>query len=758
MKPLNVPHPYSRSVLGVDNSELLKQKDAVLSSSLLNKKWTVKSKPFWQGRKTSLKTIGQILKGTFKPATSSPGRQLCRAYISLIKFSQRQLPRHKKTSNAGIALKTMAAFKLAGVCEINIKGDSRRIKSNKKSIDVRVISQLDRLSSHSPCRLAYEYIAANKSLPKGYINEVLKPDFVATMTEQGVEKDLAVLVVEDQFKKCGLSKEKYVGLENMMEVKNRLRHFVTLQQTQNTQKSDWVKPHATPGKPALERPDPKPGYECDQDDTWLIQHTVKNDKIVRIIGDTALSVIRWAKRNKSTGITLGVGLAAEALISGLTTFGIGAAITVASSVGTNVFFFTLSRVVMEVRSALCKRKLQHLDKDKSMDSFDSFLDSASYLTSKKGVTNILNAYTNLANATDHLKNSHSSAQNSVKQQIEFQKKKALMQLRHEQLIENFGIDGSKNSDNKGSYDQLMLKTVQELSRLESEFSEDFEELWEPFETMSGEERWEIFNKAANQSKVKGHWYKLSKNYHQWIQDNFKNGHTGLDAKLSEAFATLPAKKPEKFKNLKKNYRWNAENISSLTTETAKAASNIVVEVVKGTKDVIMDVPYYIKSKKIPSLKDFLPKSWGSFLILWAVYYFGGKLTGQLNKAGNSKRIEAIHKASKNQRFDADREVLSTNEWLALRRESKESLNTFVETLKELRKEHKKIKKLLTKTKISQRLSEDKRNMLHATALLRCKMLNHEIQTLLTGAIGHMHEETVRSTTQLQRSLQAIKVM
>lgn len=750
---------YSLAVLGKQACAAMQLEGATLSFSARRSFWKVKSKQPWLGRNVSLMRVRKKLHHVFKKLTQPPGKRLCDAYTLHLQSNTAPMLGEKHFEPEGIRIKVASAFILAGVCEIS-KGDRlSKLKSTKTPINQRVISRLDHLASCSPLRLAYEFLAENKQLPKGYLSQVLQPALVASLTDNGTDTGMARLIVHDQLLKCGISKEKHISLESMLEVKNRIRHLALSYTSAPSMGKPMLGILKKAWGPSLEAPEVKPGYECDSDDLWLIQHTVKNGRTLRLVGDFTNRILRWAQRNKQTALITVSGLAFEMLLSGLFTGGIGAAVTGVTSLAATVGLFAWDKTILEVRALFARRKLRQLgNHPNSEEKFDQFLDSCVYLTSQKGVTNIFNAYANLEASVDKVKNQKNFSEMNVKEQVSYQKKKALTQLRNEQLQQCFGVEGSENPGDIASYDQLMVKTIQEISRLDAEFENSFDDLWAPFESMPASERWSIFNQAANQRAVKGRWYEVSRNYRQWIRQTFSGG-VGLNARLKTAFNDIPDSYKETKFEFAKLHNWNVGNMANIAKMVTSSFANFLLEaglsvVVKREK-----VARLIRSRRLTSIKNFLPKQWGPFVAVWAFYYFGHKITKKMNHSMNAMRIADLHEHSLKHRFDDRGERLSTEKWRALRRESKDTLSTFVDTLKDLRNEHRKIERLLNKKKEALTdMPVNKRNKLFATILLRRKMLEQQINTLLAGAVGHMHEETVKAVWHQQQSLKAIEIV
>ena len=756
--------PCSSGIFNDTTYQALQQEGATLTSSFRGNAWLVKKASPWKGRHIKRNQTRQKLRNTFKKLAKPPVKKLFAAYASHIETTAPYfVGRNQENTSCSEAthIKVASAFILAGLCEIKKGKHLSEIKTTKKAIDKRVINKLDRWVSCSPVRLAYEFLAKNKTLPKGYMSEVLKPSFVESLVNKGVDPLTAELIVQDQFSKCGILNEAHISLEGMLEVKNRIRHLSLISSpssdSESTQSPVIVRKTDAPSLPP---PRVKPNYECDADDLWLIQHTVKTRRTIRLVGDFTQRILRWAQRNKQTALVNVSGFALEILLSGLCTGGIGAAITGVASIGSTVGLFVWSKSILNIRSAFARHTLKRLKQQPAKEQeFDQWLDSCAYLTRAKGVTKIFNAYANLELSVDATKKKKKSEQWSAKDHIAYQKKKALLQLRNEQLQQCFGISDSENPGDLGSYDQLMVETIQEISRLDYEFEHDFGELWAPFEEMPPAKRWDVFNKAANQREVKTRWYETSGNYHQWVKNTFSGGGTGLNARLKAAFNDVPTSCDRKTFEFSQLHNWNMKNLMEAAVIVSISVSNFLYEVGKSVASSIWDLPNLIVKGNSLTVKDFLPKQWGSFVAVWAFYFFAGKTTRKINKVMNTVRVEALHKHSLSHKFSDSGEALSKSQWRALRRESEETLQTFVKTLQELRSEHRKIKLLMdNKQAALKEMSESKKNQLFATILLRRKMIEQKIHTMLAGAIGHMHEETVKAVWHQQQSLKALEVV
>ncbi len=760
MKPNGVT-PYSVAVIGKQALNAI-EKEGTFLSAKPGEPWKVKSR-LWQGRKIYLKRPGKWLTGIFKRKKNFPGKQLYQSYVT-----------HARSLNAttkakddddkdqeGLRIRMASAFKLAGVCEIQKGKKTLQLRSTDRPIDKRIIKQLDHLASCSPVRLAYEFIAHHKKLPKGYLVKVLQPALAEPLISAGIPCKEAMLIIRDQCEKCHVLHEKHVDLESMMELKNRIRYIASEVSPDNVSSKTEVQTESHTAAIKLAAPVTKAGYECDSDDLWLIQHKVDNSRVMRIAGDFAKRVMRWAQRNKRRSLFIAAGCSLEVLLSGLATGGIGPAITAITSIGFTMGLFFVNKVVVDIRSSRIRKNLKKYALKQSEQPFDQYLDNCNYLISEKNITKIMNAYENLCSSVNQLKPMHRKANHSAKEHIRYQKQKAYAKLRKQQLESVFGVDSADATEYHGSYDQMMVKIVEKISQLDRQFNHEFDELWTHFDKMPESKRWQIFDQAANQRGIKAQSFGSSKNYYKWIQSIFSQDGDGLSAKLRAAFKNLPKDSQITYK-IKRPFMPNhyLRKIKKASVATIKTLLNFSLQLRKPVGRRLIDPRQWVNVRKLV-LKDFLPRSWGPFMTVWIFYYFGDKISLWINKSINKAAVKKLHTQlqSPEHKFNSHEHTLSSSQWRSLRREMKDKLYEFVNTLKSLEKEHKEIKALLDKKSNDlQEMSEEQRDQLFATLLLKRKMLEEKLNGMLAGAIGHMHEEIVRGTWQQQEQLKALDII
>ena len=778
--PENIPSQLSTTVL---KNTLLKSMhcgNAALgfSKSNTDSPWHVVKESPWRGRSVMLHSVKEKILNFCRRRVNNPGKQLFSAYISAIEkqtdvINGGENPAEKqwKQIDDPRRMKVASAFILTGALKESRK-KKLALSSSKVAINLDTLKQIDRFIDSSPVRLAYEFLAQNKVLPRGYLKNVLQPEFIRTLTNAGFSKDMAGEIVADQLRQCSLVSEKHISLETMMEMKNRLRQIIR----DSSEAGISPKPPSPllsdkPAGPGIDRPRDTGGYICDEDDTWLIKHMVDNTRTLRIAGDFARRTMRWAQRNKRTQLFMISGLAVEILVGGLFTGGIGAAVAAVASIGTTLAFFILSESTGKIRSTLFrsqlkedKRKIEAGAEDPPM-AFDSFLDKSAYLVGNYGVTNILNSYKNFENSALQVKKLHQAAESSVRDRIRFQRAHTLMQMRLAQLKECFETDA-------GSYDTLMITAVEEISRLDAEFNEKFSDLWKPFEKMEDSKRWDIFNKAANSHSMKKIWYGRKPDGAAWIQEitdspasgvsdeqdgKDKNTPVPLSARIKNAFKTHPIATDNKKQS---NTR---QSLLRKTRDVTYAAGSCIVDLITRTalsSASLLEPSSIIKTGKI-SIRNFSPKQFfGPTVFIWAYYCVVSRISTWANRKMNQSTVKElqVQNADKERTFGPVTSTPSSNQWNSIRREAKDSMEDFINTLKQLRQEQTKILDELSKAGPVTEPMTEKKELHYAKLLLRRKMLEHKLTDMLAGAIGHMHQEIICAVECQKEAVKSMEVL
>ncbi|WP_281647455.1 hypothetical protein [Parendozoicomonas sp. Alg238-R29] len=520
------------------------------------------------------------------------------------------------------------------------------------------------------------------------------------------------------------------------------------------------------GQPQLDQPETQPDFICDQDDEWLIKQQVDNGHLVRFFKDFALRLVRWGQRNKRViGVQAGM-FGLMAVIYGVQTGGISVAIMAVTYVISSTAWFAIGAVSDRFFRL---KKIVQLDRAKQKrakrgseggpgDEVEDYLDSYSWLTRHSGLINILNSFKNLQRDVNSL-NKETPA--SAAELVKYRRTQVMAQLRSRQLEEAFG-----------SLDELLVEAVQEVSSLDQHFSNNFEQLWQPFENMDNRTRLLVFNEAANSKELRKHWFLPKQDYTSWARDVLTHKNGDIDRIAMFLDEKLQLDKPLDAQEL------DIDNISNDLNKHLgrgiKLAEGGVGTGWNYTKATLRSTLWRhiettvtkVTTGAGPTLVGLLPIPTAAGLLFWAYSFTATALTEATNKFMNRREVKNYQHMHRKERFDSgfidDDNSLEhqlhaeqmredyNNALLALRRETKESTKEFVKTIQALRKEKKKIDQELSEH-LNDKEPSDEQLVRRAQLILSHKVLEKKVYDLMHGAIGHMHNETVKAASWLQDS-------
>ena len=254
------------------------------------------------------------------------------------------------------------AFVAAGVCRFDGRGE---LVSTDTTIDRAVIDHIDEQVNGSVTRLAYTFIALNKTLPAGFLELCFKPNLVsAIVAHTDIPEAEAVAVLDDLMASNAVSirRESDITLEHVMELKNRLRLMGLIEDAanygENEERGDEPR---SDNKPPLPAPEPLQHYRCDRDDAWLIDYQVEHHRFLKFGRDFVRRVKHWAQRNKRL---IGLEVAEVltfAIVTGVTTGGVGTAVYFGSKLAYKLLQVGWGALMDTIRSRLNKLRLRRVE-------------------------------------------------------------------------------------------------------------------------------------------------------------------------------------------------------------------------------------------------------------------------------------------------------------------------------------------------------------------------------------------------------------
>ena len=526
-------------------------------------------------------------------------------------------------------------------------------------------------------------------------------------------------------------------------------------------------------KPRLAPPEVNPDIVCDADDEWMIQHQVDNGHLVRLTRDMAMRAVRWCGRNKRViGREAGL-LVVLGVFYGVQTGGLSVAVMLLTYVLSGVTWLAIDAVSDRVHRIFIRKKLNRADALRGSRTdgtepgkeVDDYLDSYSWLTRHGGLTDILNGFRNLQQNVAALNRKPNDPHMTAKERIQRRKAQALCQMRSQQLGGAFQ-----------SLDHLVVESVQEVSRLDHHFMENFQTLWDPFEKMDERSRVKIFNEAANSRELRNNWFLPRRDYSGWMKETLGYRHSGVDKVALVAEQHLNFEKPLTEQELK------MEELSTHLDRSAKLGKKALKATVHTAKDYVVytlrsTVWRYIESalgKAVmnvnPTAAGLAPIPTAAGAIFWIYCFAATKVTNGLNKLHNRATVKRYIATHRQDRFDDGfyNDELSDdqspdqrkqagknrkdfdNSFLSLRREAKDTTKTMIKTLKKLRQEKQLIDEELQRQLKTDHTLEHGDYVHRARLILRHKMLEKQFYETLNGAFGNMHNETIKAASWLQK--------
>ncbi len=730
----------------------------------------------------------------FQRRRSNVGRKLFNAYATFLTHEEQVVDGVDEVQHPGEIdlnqpehFRLACAFVAAGACRW---GGDDKLESTEQVIDKAMVDRIDALVNGSCTRLAYEFIAQNKTLPKGFLEHVFMPHFLIGMVNKtGMSEAEARSMLEDVLASpaVNITREADITLEHVMELKNRLVQMGLWQREAPEPVTTGRTTDESVERPCL--PPPQQRYQCDREDLWLIHYQVEHHRFLKFASDFAHRIRHWAQRNKRViGLEV-TEVLTVAIITGITTGGIGAAVYLGSRAIFKIIQVGIEAAIAAVRSVFSRRKVEGVEAalgrrlsqngSQSLDSREvkdiaslenpdeenphrhikQLLEGTEYLSREHSLTNMTNLLLDMKTLSEDMDRLEPRAGDSVEDSIRLQKLHTLA-LQHSARFDAAAKD----------YDKMVVAGVQKVSELNSRFERMFTPLWEPFRALPDDRIDAIFNEAANHPSVKGRWYLPAEDRLRWIQGIVPDEPGNLSSRVIRERIGRAI--------LGRNTARDGVNVSS------NKARRKVVKVTLMGRDLVFSYvwgrvkPYRMISQMLEVLGNHLAMGTrpGIDLIkpivtpLWAgvfvFLYVIEKVTHYINdkrnrhRSGDIQRRVNLSDDEAQQQSTVPRNIsLGVDDWQAMRRQAKHLGIGYVKTVKRLIKVQDTLSEHANVNPPTDRDSPEYHEYLvkTATGMLRYKMLMHELESQLYGSVGLMHHLGVRQKWQFDQRLRCIQI-
>ncbi|OQX36963.1 MAG: hypothetical protein B0D91_07885 [Oceanospirillales bacterium LUC14_002_19_P2] len=677
------------------------------------------------------------------------------------------------------------AFVAAGACRWNGNGE---LDSTEQVIDRGMVDRIDALINGSCTRLAYEFIAQNKSLPKGFLQQIFVPHFLDGIVNQAsMPETEGRSVLEDILASpaVNITGEADITLEHVMELKNRLLQMGLWQR----EAPEHVTPSAGASVARPRLPVPQSRYQCDSEDLWLIRYQVEHHRFLKFASDFAHRIRQWAQRNKRIiGLEV-VEVVTVGIITGITTGGIGAAVYLGSRVIFKMIQVGIQAAIAAVRSAFSRRKVDRVeaelghrfaqDGSQSLDSREvkdiasldnpgeddphrnirQLLDGTEYLSREHSLTNMTNLLLDMKNLSDDLNRLQFRAGDSVADSIRLQKLYTLA-LQHSARFDESAKD----------YDKMVVAGVQKVSALNSQFERVFKPLWEPFRELPDDRIDAIFNEAANHSSVKGRWYLTREDCLHWIQTIVPEEPGNLSSRLIReriGQAIIGRDTARDSVNVSSNKaRCKVVKVALFGGKLAFSYAWGRIKPYRMINQILEVLGNHLERGTRPGIDLFKPIVTPIWAGVFVFLYVADKVTCYINNKRNRRRSRDIQRRVNASGDGAVHNTkaptnisLSVDDWQAMRRQAKHLSIDYIKTVKRLIRvldtlsEHANVKPPTDPYSLEYQDYLVKT----ATCMLRYKMLMRELESQLYGSVGFMHHMGVQHKLRFDQRLRCIQI-
>lgn len=730
----------------------------------------------WHGRLVSLP--GAIFSGLRRILISGPSSS------KALKIFDGLCQARKDLSDYHIAC-TMELHKLCKVRESHRDGESGlELAGGSRQVTESTLQNVTQTLKSSPVDLAYKFLTDDRRLPVGFLDRALIPHFVEyCMHNFGVKEYEAEAVVYGIAQRESLVSDDSVTFERILEMKNGLKaHFSTPVSARTKIEPpanialNMENPALTP--PALDIPKPT-HYELDGADKEYIQSVVNKGTGIKIPKhDLLVRLKRFVLRNKRDIAMNTLGVVFSAVLTGVSTGGIAAAVNILYYLG---WYAVWSGGTEAIRMAKAVRAMQEAEmasdfklepnelgilSEMDEKKFRMFMKSLRYVCSHETLTRIYHAYGDMEkDAYNRLGMKEDDT--TLDSVIRLEEGKARYLYRRDNLSKSFD-----------AFKRLYQTATSDYDRIGQEWDKHLDTLWEnKFSRMPSMVREKLFTKAANDSRVKGRFYHFQTNKSDWLHSIFpKMNEVGVyseedEEKAYEAYQKMiDEEMPEEELTEEERSRFNkhADRVASTFAMAKNGIHSYLMGWVnssfKATVSHAFKVGWHgiIGARQVEILPA-LPKPSLDGVVIFAFFFMADVFINRLNTAVNRERFKKIQKKEKAYTGFGPwrRERTGREEIATMRKLSKDNLPEFVERVFQLQDTHKKLLEELRMQDELSRLDPDSRPFQYmddyeaAVLVLKHKYHQQMVSEMMTGAIGEYYRNVISKTDFLDEKLSNI---
>ena len=399
------------------------------------------------------------------------------------------------------------------------------------------------------------------------------------------------------------------------------------------------------------------------------------------------------------------------------------------------------------------------------EKFKVFMKNCRYVCSHDTLSRIYNSYAELEKDVENSEQLDKVAIKTADDAIRFEESKARYRYRKKNLDLSFDL-----------FNRLYTGAVGDLQRMEQEWDQDIEALWQhKFKRMDPKQRGRLFKRAAGDHRVAEKKYRFQTDNTEWLKEIFPKMASQEEWHEIEKDQAMEQAEQElrEFANPKMLKEKDKKRLNKYTDQVVNAA-NIIKSGVRsyvygmgksafkstvthGFKvgwHGIRNVPYLEITPKLPKISV-------DGLAVFGFFFVADLFLGEINSSINNYRFKQIQQGKKGKTGVIMRKRTGREEIGTLRRLTKEKLNSFVDTLMTLHDAHKTIMAEMDYHKHLNRIDPLSPPFSHmddyeaAVLILRRKYYEQMMARMTTGAIGQFHQQVQKKSSILDERMTPI---
>ncbi|MGI9278430.1 MAG: hypothetical protein ACR2PX_02230 [Endozoicomonas sp.] len=734
----------------------------------------------WQGRIVSVFTgIGSFFKRFFGSAPSAA--KALSVYDAFRHAAHEELSSPIQRSLRDYHIACAMAYHRVCILSEEKKGQEMKLvlSGGSEKISDQVLTEVRKTVSCSTVELTYKYLAEDRTLPVGFLRRALIPDLIqSTMREFSVNAEEAEAIILKLTQDTGLLKDSDITFERILEIKNAVRwRFVPENIAPVPTGKDPVGGF-DPSNPAASPPGlDKPGatrYHLDEVDKAHIQNVVDKGGGIKLKNtDTRNRIKRYFLRNKRNFTLNTFAMVVSAVLTGLVTGGIGAAVSLFSYIawcgiwsgGTELIRMTKAVRALQKAEASADYKLDVNDlgvlSEMDDQKFRVFLKSLRYICSHETLTRIFNAYSELEkDAQLRLEMEKEKDESHLETVIRLEEGKARYLFRRRNLQDAFKL-----------YKRFYTAAVSDVERMDKEWEPVLDQLWTcKFKNMDPEKRERLFSDAANDPRVIGRSYHFKTKQTGWLKkifpkmtDDFRSdGSITSKEAVEELERVLAEEMPdiELTEEERKRFNTHANRVANALILAKNGVRSYMKGWLKGAFKSTMVHGFKVgwhAVEGVPKLEisPYLPRPSVDGLIIFGFFFLADLFVNRYNEKINRERFEHTvgRNTDKSLTWDwyGQRERTGREEMNTMRRLAKDELEDFVDRILKLHDSHKDI---MEEVRLQKQIGQvdptspvfDHMQDKEAAVLILRRQYHHQIiSEMMMGAIGKYYESVLTKT-------------